>query len=42
MSVITILTISLVEYLRGHEGELIVDAALDDLGVNDEAGGDVV
>lgn len=29
-------------YSRGHEGELVVDAALDDLGVNDEAGGDVV
>jgi hypothetical protein len=32
----------IVVYLRGHEGELIVDVALDDFGVDDEAGSDVV
>ena len=29
-------------YSRCHKGELVVDVALDDLGVDDEAGGDVV
>jgi hypothetical protein len=29
-------------HLRGHEGELVVDMALDDLGVDNESGGDVV
>jgi hypothetical protein len=29
-------------YSRSHEGKLVVDVALDDLGVHDEAGGDVV
>lgn len=28
--------------LRSHEGKLVVDAALDDLGVDYEARGDVV
>jgi hypothetical protein len=28
--------------LRGHERKLVVDMALDDLGIDDEAGGDVV
>ena len=30
------------DVLGGHEGELLVDAALDDLGVDDEALGDVL
>jgi hypothetical protein len=28
--------------LRGHEGKFVVHAALDDFGVNNESGGDVV
>jgi hypothetical protein len=33
---------SIAVYLRGHEGELIVDVALDDFGVDNETGRDVV
>lgn len=29
-------------YLRGHEGQLIVDMASDNFGVDNKAGGDVV
>lgn len=30
------------ENLRGHEGKLIIDTTLDDLGVDDETGGNIV